>query len=750
MLDGADINEQEIIMPASNAAKLAIHPGQVKDGPIPARIFGNFLEHLGYAVDGGILAQALANPTFERDAYLSQEQKAALLSAGKILTDFYLRGCDPKAIPEHWSPGIAATGFGVCALDDASGQNVPFPWAPLGAPGQVTPSVGRVGGSVRLRGITWDRPAQVGEEIPQNDGPTGIRQGIFLPFQRCLGYQGHLILRIASEDPGATGQVEVGLWRRFRIASKGTPVGECLALDTIQVQGNEWVKIPFRLELSAGQVSKSEPVDFFVRWIPVGEEDLLIDRTILLPADAVEGIFDPDVLKEIIEWKVPLLRWPGGNFGSYYHWRDGVGPFDRRPTRPNYAWGGLETNFFGTVEFIRFCRLIGAEPHITVNTGTGTSEEAADWVEFCNGAPETPMGARRMTNGDRDPYQVRLWEVGNEIYGSWQGGYHGSDENAERFCEFAQAMRAVDPALELIATGNQFDIAQPNPALDHTTADRMWNKKVIKACPEQMDYLSLHCLPANDILLEKLTPRQAYYSLLGQPDSWEREFIPQIKRLIDAAMQPGREKPPIRLAITEWGVLGSRHTIHPVVENYGEVVYAGVFLNMCIRNQQIVPVANATGLMHGGCIRKAAGQVFHDPQYTVVQKYTELANTYQLASELVSSTFDVDTAPDLGLPLKDISLVDAIACLDKGTGRITVCAINRQLDAPIELDLALAGDGITTEVEWEFMTYPDVTARARLGDPERFKIENGRAIREGNGCKVLLPACSVNWISWRF
>jgi alpha-L-arabinofuranosidase len=154
--------------------------------------------------------------------------------------------------------------------------------------------------------------------------------------------------------------------------------------------------------------------------------------------------------------------------------------------------------------------------------------------------------------------------------------------------------------------------------------------------------------------------------------------------------------------------------------------------------------------MHGGCIRKAAGQVFHDPQYTVVQKYTELANTYQLASELVSPTFDVGTAPDLGLPLKDISLVDAIACLDKGTGRITVCAINRQLDAPIELDLALAGDGITTEVEWEFMTYPDVTARARLGDPERFKIENGRAIREGNGCKVLLPACSVNWISWRF
>src|SRR5512133_387605 len=172
------------------------------------------------------------------------------------------------------------------------------------------------------------------------------------------------------------------------------------------------------------------------------------------------------------EWTVPLLRSPSGNFASTYHWQDGIGPAERRPTRKNEAWTGLEYNPIGTDEYMRLCRLIGAEPQITVNMATGSAQEAAAWVEYCNAGSETPMGRLRASLGHPEPFNVRLWEVGNEIYGAWQAGYIGADENAERFLAFAQAMRAVDPAIELIATGNSFDFVTPGPGYDHTQSDR--------------------------------------------------------------------------------------------------------------------------------------------------------------------------------------------------------------------------------------------------------------------------------------
>jgi alpha-L-arabinofuranosidase len=195
-------------------------------------------------------------------------------------------------------------------------------------------------------------------------------------------------------------------------------------------------------------------------------------------------------------------------------------------------------------------------------------------------------------------------------------------------------------------------------------------------------------------------------------------------------------------------VLGSRHNLLPVVVNYGEVVYAGVFLNMCIRHQELVPITNATALLHGGCIRKAAGQVYHDPQYTVIQKYTSLANSYQLAAELESPTYEITTAPDLGLPLDDLPYIDAIACLDKATGRVTVCAVNRHLEDGMELYLEIAGVPVKGGLEWEYMTYPDITAHARLGDAGRFAVQKGQVTAEGKGYRLALPQCSVSWIYW--
>jgi alpha-L-arabinofuranosidase len=352
------------------------------------------------------------------------------------------------------------------------------------------------------------------------------------------------------------------------------------------------------------------------------------------------------------------------------------------------------------------------------------------------------MGRLRAAHGDPQPYDVRLWEVGNETYGVWQGGYHCGDENVLRYREFASAMRAVDPSIELIATGNPYDVAQPNPALDHTHADCLWNQALLAAAAGEMDYISLHCLPSNELFLDRLTPQEAYESLLAQPNSWERVFLPELRRMTEEHTPAGH--PPVRIAITEWGVLGRRGDIRPVVENYGEVPYAGVFLNMAIRCCDFVTINNATALLHGGCIRKAGGQVFYDPQYTVIQQYSRLAGGLALDCQVESPTYNVTTASDLGLPLEAVPYLDAVAVRLEQEGVDVVCLVNRQMTAPLRLELDPGGP--LQSVTWQYLAHPDITARARLGDSQRFVLQLGQVEQGPDGLRLDLPPNSVHWL----
>ena len=164
--------------------------------------------------------------------------------------------------------------------------------------------------------------------------------------------------------------------------------------------------------------------------------NVVLDRVLLYPSDHVHGA-DRDVVRLLKEARLPLLRWPGGNFTSGYHWRDGIGPVDSRPTTLNPVWHGIfEPNLFGTDEFLTFCRDVGCEPMICVNAGNGTAAGAAAWVEYCNGGPETPMGKLRAANGHPEPYGVRIWEIGNEIYGHWHVGWTTPAGNVDRYGRF--------------------------------------------------------------------------------------------------------------------------------------------------------------------------------------------------------------------------------------------------------------------------------------------------------------------------
>src|SRR5581483_10025754 len=138
--------------------------------------------------------------------------------------------------------------------------------------------------------------------------------------------------------------------------------------------------------------------------------------------------FRRDVLQAIERLKIPVLRWPGGNFVSGYHWQDGIGSHDQRPRRRNLAWAADEPNTFGTHEFMDLCRVVGAEPYICINLGSGTLDEAQAWIEYCNSAGNTYWANLRRKNGAEKPFGVKLWGLGNEMYGEWQIGTKSADE----------------------------------------------------------------------------------------------------------------------------------------------------------------------------------------------------------------------------------------------------------------------------------------------------------------------------------
>jgi alpha-N-arabinofuranosidase len=195
----------------------------------------------------------------------------------------------------------------------------------------------------------------------------------------------------------------------------------------------------------------------------------------LMPADNVHGM-RADTLGLIRELNSPIYRWPGGNFVSGYNWKDAIGDPDKRAPRKNPAWEGIEHNDFGIDEFMTFCRLANTEPLIVVNSGQGDVQLATDELEYCNGSPDSRWGKARAENGHREPYNVKWWGIGNEMYGDWQLGHIPVEQYVKKHNEFAEKMRAMDTSIKLIAVGSV------GP----------WDEAMLANCADHMDYLSEH------------------------------------------------------------------------------------------------------------------------------------------------------------------------------------------------------------------------------------------------------------------
>src|SRR5918996_3734198 len=193
--------------------------------------------------------------------------------------------------------------------------------------------------------------------------------------------------------------------------------------------------------------------------------------------------FRKDVAAEVKGLGVPIMRYPGGNFVSGYNWLDGVGPKDKRPTVLERAWNSLETNQFGTNEFLEWCKVVGTEPLLGFNLGTGTPEMAVAYVEYCNVDKGTKWSELRRSHGYTPPHNVRYWCLGNEMDGPWQMGHMPAREYGRKARDAARQIRVLDRGLQLIAAGSSNTILPTY---------LVWDRELLEECYDQVDGISLH------------------------------------------------------------------------------------------------------------------------------------------------------------------------------------------------------------------------------------------------------------------
>ncbi len=301
--------------------------------------------------------------------------------------------------------------------------------------------------------------------------------------------------------------------------------------------------------------------------------------------------FRKDVLEAVKDLNVSITRYPGGNFVSNYHWKDGIGPKDQRPPRMELAWARLETNRFGTDEFVQYAKEMGTEPYFSVNMGTGTIEEAQQWVEYCNVASGPYYAELRKKNGYPEPYNIKYWSLGNEMDGFWQMGHLNAEDYAKKAREAAKLMKLTSPNIKLIAAGssNYRPNADPNE----------WNVTILKELRDVVDYLALHMYVGN--------PDDNYYNYMSTPRVLE-ERTRVVKGLIDREMENADRgnREPIYIAWDEYNSWYRARTDETMAgtraleEHYNledALVIAG-FLNAFIRNADIVKMANMAQLVN--------------------------------------------------------------------------------------------------------------------------------------------------------
>jgi alpha-N-arabinofuranosidase len=537
-------------------------------------------------------------------------------------------------------------------------------------------------------------------DLPAQDGQRrGIRQSA-VPVRAGVEYRGYVWLQTWDFGGRLTATLEQD--------RTGGEVYASADVDKMATDGS-WNQYRFTL-----RPNQTDPLAKLAILF-TGKGRVWIDQVSLIPGDAVDDL-RTDVLERVKALRPAFVRWPGGNVAQDYHWIWGVGPRDERPEWINLSWQNeREPSDFGTHEFVRFCRTLRAEPHLVVNVeGRGaTAEEAAAWVEYANGAGTTKYGSLRAKHGSPEPFGVKTWEIGNEIWGDWVRGHSDADTYARNYLRYYEAMRAVDPSLRFIAVGDN---------------DMAWNRTVLKHAGAKIDYLAIHHYYGGR------DAEREYANLMARPLFYER-FYKQVAGAI-TELAPGRD---IKLIINEW------NTSLPVPRQHSmeSALYGARLMNVFERSGDLVEMTAVSDLVNGwsgGIIQASRHDVFVTPTYLVIRLYNEHLGRDRLSARVSSPTFDSSVEGT------QIPVLDIVATRSSDGRQLFVKAINTGRHTALKTSVTVNGASVGAEATMQTVSGDSLEAANSFRTPEAVTVRT-TSIRGVPTFTVDLPPHSVSVIT---
>jgi alpha-N-arabinofuranosidase len=686
-------------------ASVVIHAKAPVDHAIPKAITGKFAEHLGFNIYNGMDAQILRSPTFADYPFWNGQMSP------DGVTEFQT---DAHKIDDELRHQATRFGWPASELNglvQARADALACFWTRVGSRDdvQVSPDTGPFGGRAQRVQIT-----AAGQ---------GVAQWTWLPLHRQRRYEVELMVRSADVN-GVT------------VSFSGKDVGQPVASLAIKGISKEWRTLKGTLTLPADLPAESAYRFSIVANAP---GQFVLRHAFLRPGDHMSGA-DPDVVAWLRQAHLPLLRWPGGNFASTYHWEDGIGPIERRPTRPNYAWGAIEPNTFGTDEFIAFCRAVGCEPMICINAGSGTPEEAARWIEYCNGPATSPMGRLRAENGHAEPYHVTRWEVGNELWGRWQMDWTTASGYVDRFKAFTPAMLRADPTIALFSCGA--------PAMSGKT----WNDTLIAGLGRSLGTITDHPLVGGNVP-PATDPLDVYRDFMAVPEVLQQKWT----ALRDAMAQGGIQEP--RLAVTELQlfahIAGSSdkdapvrltHENMPSQGSISEAIYDVLIYHAAIRLQPFVDlITHSAVINHGGGLRKERERVWANPCQYAQAAFAEFAEAKPVSLEIECAQESAPMVlPDLKNATRSVSFgaIDALAAVATD-GAMLVSLVNRSSAGPVRVTITAEDFPAAPTAQLHSLTGRNPWDGNSLEKPELVKpAETEVSVQDGK-VQVSLPPYTV-------
>jgi alpha-N-arabinofuranosidase len=437
--------------------------------------------------------------------------------------------------------------------------------------------------------------------------------------------------------------------------------------------------------------------------------------------------FRTDVHEAAKRLRVTNLRWPGGNFVSGYRWEDGIGPKDSRPARYDLAWFERESNRYGTHEFMESCRRIGSEPYFCVNVGNGTLDQAWHWVEYCNHPGGTYYSDLRKKNGSPEPFKVKYWGVGNEIYGSWQIGHKSAEDYAKIGLEFAKVMKWMDPTIELIAVGD---------------GDPSWDRPVLERMGRNVDYIAAHHYTLTD-------PLKDYYEIVAAAAEMEQKI--RVASVTAAEMsQRLRKSPPLSIAFDEWNILRNwsdgqkRDDVHKFEVDYNlrDALWTASALNALQRACRTVKLANLAQLVNVIAPMHATSTgLLLKPTYYPLEIYANRSAEIALDVAVTSPVFETK---NWGAQ----PYLDVMGTYDEATRGVRLAVVNRRKEGDVVGTIDLAPRRAKAGGKAFVLTGPNPEAVNTFQNPDLVKTQEVKFSASGNRIEYRFPRHSLTWLEF--